>query len=301
MLLVPQAGFSSADGTPCRKCYLQRFGAGKEFLMELERNELSSLFPSVASQIRSTLTSLHMAAAQLVPPSAREQDPDLDARAARLDQSYYQLLRLVNNLSLAACLTNDQPLPLKNHDLVQLVSQVCAQAAALAGHRGLTLRFVCSLDQQVCAVAKDALEQIVYQLLSNAFKFTPEGGTITVELRRRPGRILISVEDTGCGIPEDRLETLFNRYLHADRMSPPPHGLGLGLSLCHRLAEGHGGALMAESMPGKGSRFTLSLPDRQVEPDVSDIPIDYTGGFNQTLLGLADALPAEAFRLRNQD
>ena len=84
-------------------------------------------------------------------------------------------------------------------------------------------------------------------------------------------------------------------------MDPPPHGLGLGLPLCHRLAECLGGTLLAESVVGKGSRFTLSLPDRQVGPDVSDIPTDYTGGFNRTLLALADALPAEAFRLRNQD
>ena len=269
--------------------------------MEPERNELTSLFPSVASQIRTTLTSLHMAAAQLVPPSEREQDPVLDARAARLDQSYYQLLRLVNNLSLAACLTNDQPLPLKNHDLVQLVRKTCEQAAALTPHRGLTLRFVCSLEQHICAVSKDALEQMIYHLISNALKFTPEGGTITVELRRLSSRVLISVEDTGCGISEDRLETLFNRYLQADQMDPPPHGLGLGLPLCHRLAEGHGGTLVAESAPGKGSRFTLSLPDQQIGSDVSDIPVDYTGGFNQTLLALADALPAEAFLLRNQD
>lgn len=269
--------------------------------MESERNELASLFPSVASQIRNTLTSLHMAAAQLAPPTAREQDPSLDARAARLDQSYYQLLRLVNNLSLAACLTHDQALPLKNYDLVQLVGEACEKAAVLADQKGLTLRFICSMNQHICAVSKDALEQIIYHLISNAFKFTPEGGTITVELRRLSSRILISVEDTGCGIPEDRLETLFNRYLRADQMDPPPHGLGLGLPLCHRLAEGHGGTLVAESAPGKGSRFTLSLPDRQVGSDVSDIPVDYTGGFNQTLLALADALPAEAFLLRNQD
>ena len=269
--------------------------------MEPERNDLTSLFPSVASQIRNTLTSLHMAAAQLVPPSAREENPDLDARAARLDQSYYQLLRLVNNLSLAACLTNDQSLPLKNQDLVYLVSQLCEKTASLAGQCGLTLRFVCSLDRHVCAVAKDSLEQFLYHLLSNAMKFTPEGGTITVELRHLPGRVLISVEDTGCGIPEDHLETLFNRYLQGNQMDPPPHGLGLGLPLCHRLAECLGGTLLAESVVGKGSRFTLSLPDRQVGPDVSDIPTDYTGGFNRTLLALADALPAEAFRLRNQD
>ena len=85
------------------------------------------------------------------------------------------------------------------------------------------------------------------------------------------------------------------------RTSPPPHGLGLGLSLCRRIAARHGGMLMAESQMGKGSRFTLSLPDRQVDGAVSDIPFDYAGGFNRTLLALADALPAQSFLIRNQN
>ena len=170
-----------------------------------------------------------------------------------------------------------------------------------AAHLGLNLRFVCAIERHICAVAPEALEQILGHLLSNAFKFTPAGGTVTVELRRLSGRVLISVEDTGTGIPEETLATLFDRYLHADQPSPPPHGLGLGLPLCRRLAEGHGGTLMAESRPGKGSRFTLSLPDQQKGTEVSDIAIDYSGGFNQTLLSLADALPVDAFLIRNQD
>ena len=124
---------------------------------------------------------------------------------------------------------------------------------------------------------------------------------MTVELKRISGRVLISVEDTGPGIPEEILATLFDRYLHSDRPAPHPQGLGLGLPLCRRLAEGHGGTLMAESRPGKGSRFTLSLPDQQKGTEVSDIAVDYSGGFNQTLLNLADALPVEAFLIRNQD
>ena len=78
MLLVLKAAFSSAESLRYRKCYAQRFGAGKESLMEPERNDLVSLFPGVAAQIRNTLASLHLAADQLVPPSAREQDPALD-------------------------------------------------------------------------------------------------------------------------------------------------------------------------------------------------------------------------------
>ena len=124
---------------------------------------------------------------------------------------------------------------------------------------------------------------------------------MTVELKRLSGRVLISVDDTGAGIPEETLSTLFDRYLYANQPAPPLHGLGLGLPLCRRLAEGHGGTLMAESRPGKGSRFTLSLPDQQKGTEVSDIAVDYSGGFNQTLLNLADALPVEAFLIRNQD
>lgn len=269
--------------------------------MESERNDLTALFPSVAAQIRNALGSLHLAAAQLAPTAAREQDPVLDAQAAQLDQNYYQLLRLVNNLSMAACLAGEQSLSLQNRDLVHLTGDLCERAASLAVHLGLELRFICSLKQHVCAVAPDALEQILYHLLSNAMKFTPAGGTITVELRLMTGRILLSVEDTGCGIPEKKLVSLFDGYLHAEQMAPPPHGLGLGLPLCQRLAEGHGGTLMAESRLGKGSRFTLSLPDRQLEVGVSDVPYDYSGGFNRTLLALADAMPAKAFLLRNQD
>ena len=85
-------------------------------------------------------------------------------------------------------------------------------------------------------------------------------------------------------------------------MNPPPHGLGLGLPICRRIAEGLGGNIMAESKEGKGSCLTMSFPDRKTGiSKVSDIPFDYAGGFNRTLLALSDALPAAAFRVNNQD
>lgn len=269
--------------------------------MEQDQNQLASLFPNIATQLRGALSNLHLAAAQLAPASAREQNPTLDAQAALLDQSYYQLLRLVNSLSSAAYLTSDAPLPLQDRDIVDLVSEVCEHSVSLAPLLGLELRFVCAMDHHICAIAPDPLEQLLYHLLSNAFKFTPAGGTVTVELRVWQKHVLLSVADTGRGIPEERLSTLFDRYLHSEMMDPPPHGLGLGLPLCRRIAEGHGGTLMAESHSGKGSRFTLSLPDRQVGGGVSDVPFDYSGGFNRTLLALADALPSKAFLLRSQD
>ena len=269
--------------------------------MEQEQKQPASLLPGVAAQMRNALSNLYLAAGQLAPASAREQDPVLDRKAAYLDQSYYQLLRLVNNLSLAACLTDDTPLPLRNRDLVEFVGSWCEEVASAAETVGVDVRFVCVRDRLVCAVAPDALRQILDHLMSNALKFTPAGGMVTVELKEAAKRVQLTVADTGCGTPEERMETLFDRYLHPQESDLLAHGLGLGLPLCRRLAEAQGGTLLAESRVGKGSRFTVSLPLRQVDVSVSDVAFEYGGGFNRTLLGLADALPAKAFLLRNQD
>ena len=274
---------------------------GRGALMEQDENRLASLFPDVATQLRAALSNLYLAAAQLAPAEARENDPVLDQKAAVLDQSYYCLLRLVNSLSSAAWLANCAPLPLQDRDIVGLVSDLCEKAGGLAPLLGLELRFLCPMERHICAVAPDALEQAVYHLLSNAFKFTPAGGTVTVELRVKNKQVLLSVADTGQGIPEERISALFDRYLHGGQIDPPAHGLGLGLPLCRRVAEGHGGTLVVESRVGEGSRFTLFLPDKQVGGGVSDVLFDYAGGFNRTLMALADALPVRAFLRNNQD
>ncbi len=266
--------------------------------MDRKEDQLASLFPSIAAQMRGALGNLHLAAYRLIPPEAREADPDLDARAAVLDQSYYQLLRLVNNLTAARYLLDDTPLPMQNRDIAAFVEDLCQQAGDAAKLLGITVGFSSPVERHVCAIHPPSLEQLLYHLLSNALKFTPKGGSVTVELRISGGRILISVTDTGCGISPEKIETLFERYLHPEALS---QGLGMGLPLCRRIAELHGGTLMAESFPGKGSRFTLSLPDRLWEGQVSDVAPVYTGGFNRTLLGLADALPSRAFLIRTQD
>lgn len=258
-----------------------------------------SLLPQAAAQMRGALSNLYFAAARLAPAAAREQDPELDAKAALVDQSYYRLIRMVNNLTATRYL-NDEPLPLRDRDIVDFVSELFAKIASLAPLRGLETRLLCAADSHICSFCPDAMEQLLYQLLSNAFKFTPPGGLITVELRLTAGRILLSVEDTGPGIPQERLETLFDSYHKADVPAPPPQGLGLGLAICQGIAHGHGGTIMAESEVGRGSRFTFSMPDRLCGTTLSDIRFDYSGGFNRTLMALSDALPPEAFGIRNR-
>lgn len=257
-----------------------------------------SLLPQAAAQMRGALSSLYFAASRLAPASAREQDPELDAKAALVDQSYYRLIRLVNDLSATRYL-NEEPLPLRDRDIVEFVADIFARAASLAPLRGLETRLVCAADSHICAFCPDALEQLLYQLLSNAFKFTPSGGLITVELRLAGGRIFLSVEDTGPGIDPERLESLFDSYHQAEQPAPPPQGLGLGLALCRGIAQGHGGTMTAESHQGKGSRFTFSMPDRLSGASLSDVHFDYGGGFNHALMALSESMPPEAFQIRN--
>ena len=257
-----------------------------------------SLLPQAAAQMRGALSSLYFAAVRLAPAAAREQDPELAAKAALVDQSYYRLIRMVNDLSATRYL-NDAPLPLRDRDIVDFVAELFAKAASLAPLRGLETRLICAADQHICAFCPDALEQLLYHLLSNAFKFTPAGGLITVELRLTGGRVLLSVEDTGPGIAPERMETLFDSYHQAEEPTPPPQGLGLGLALCRGIAQGHGGIITAESRQGKGSRFTFSMPDRLCGTTLAESRFDYSGGFNRTLMALSDAMPPEAFVIRN--
>ena len=123
---------------------------------------------------------------------------------------------------------------------------------------------------------------------------------MTVELEKRGEELAISVEDTGCGMTRRQLETVLHKGPQPVGTEPLPRGVGLGLPLCRAKAERHGGRLTGQSQPGKGSRFTILLPERQLGSRLSDVPTVYHGGFSRPLLGLADALPAGAYTLRNQ-
>lgn len=268
----------------------------------------SVLLSNIASQLRGDLSNLYIAASRLAPADAREQDPALDEKAALLDQSYYQLLRLVNELAAAQELESTAPFTLFDEDIVGLAASVFERIASLAADQGLKTRFLCPMETHTCAFHEKMVEQLLFQLLSNAFKFTPPGGLITLELRLSRGQVLLAVEDTGPGISKEEQFTLFSRWRCEGSLTPPPHGAGLGLALCRRIALGHNGTLELDPTVSKGSRFVFALPDRTVgrprlhdgRADQSKGFYDQSGGFNETLLAMADALPTKAFLSRNQ-
>ena len=262
---------------------------------------LNEVLLHVSAQLRTALGGMHIAVSRLAPPERRDADAALDRDAALLNRNYYALLRLSNNLSNAPMLLDDAPLTRENTDIVTWLDGLCCQASPLFALRNVALTFQCSAAHHGAAINRVCLEQAVWNLLSNALKFTAEGGGVTVSLRFERRQVLLAVTDTGCGINAADMEMVFDGYLHPERLAALPSGLGLGLPLCRRIAEGHGGRLVLNSREGHGTTVTLALPDELVEDVVEDVPFDYTGGFRQELIELSDVLPASVFDTVNID
>ena len=268
-----------------------------------EKNrELGEVLQQVSGQLRSSLNNIYRSLERIAPPELRDQEDGLDTDAAILCQSYYRILRLANNLSDAAELDKPVRTKLRNDDIVGFCRDVIRRAQQPAELLGLELEFRCAKSSHIIAMNRDRLERLLLNLLSNAFKFTPKGGRVTLEIRVEPQRLELRLSDTGCGIAPELLETVFDRYLHTERVDPPPHGLGLGLPICRRIAQEHEGSLLLTSRPGKGTTVTVSLPNRKAaSQELSSFIVDYSGGFNPILLELCDALPRQTFTQKYMD
>jgi signal transduction histidine kinase len=103
------------------------------------------------------------------------------------------------------------------------------------------------------------MHQVVTNLLGNALKFTPAGGTVTIRTGQDGPSAVLEVEDTGVGIPADELPRIFDRFWRG-RAAASTSGSGIGLAVAAELARAHGGTLTAASQPGDGARITLTLP-----------------------------------------
>lgn len=263
---------------------------------------LSQVMPHIAEQMRPSLTNLHLAITRLVPPELRDGDAETDTVAAVTSQSYFRLLRLINNLSCAPQLLEDTPFLTENTEIVSFFDTLCRQAQVPAAEAGISFVYHIEPASLIVAIDREQTEHLFWNLLSNAFKFTPAGGTVTVTVKHAGEQMLLSVSDTGCGITEELMPTVFDRWLHAERTDPSPHGLGLGLPLCRNIALRHGGRLLLRSEAGSGTTVTAALPCRRNTGDVvRDVDFDYAGGFQRVLLELADALPYGAYRQKHLD
>lgn len=267
------------------------------FFSEEEKNILGNVLPDVAAALRTPLNNLHIAMQRLL---SRQED---SSECAIVQQSYYRMLRLVNNLSAAPELLSDERLDTENTELVVWLDELCRQADSIAREIGVEVTFVCRCRYLVAAVNRVYFERMVWNLLSNAMKATSGGGTITVTLEDRGQIFLLSVRDSGCGLSPEGSDAVFRRWTQqSGAPAMMQGGLGLGLLICRRVAEGHGGRLLLESRPDGGTMVTAALPHtRRGNGELHSAQQDYAGGFSHVMMELSDALPYRVFTQKHLD
>lgn len=177
-----------------------------------------------------------------------------------VNQEVDRMIRLAGSLlSLARADAGQTPIARERVDFAQVAADAVDQMRPSATARGLDL--VTDLAPAPLIGDEDLLLQLVLNLLDNAIKYTPSG-SVTVSSRTANGTVVLSVADTGPGIAPEHLPHVFDRFYRADpSRSRQAGGAGLGLSISRWIAEGHGGTISVESESGRGSRFTVSLPD----------------------------------------
>lgn len=177
-------------------------------------------------------------------------------------QNCYRLIRLINNLiDITRLDSNFLDMSFKNHNIVSVVEDIVLSVSEYRKHRGIDIIFDTDVEEKIIACDVDKMERIILNLLSNAVKFTKEKGQIFVNILDHKDKIMISVKDTGIGIPSEKLDIIFDRFRQVDSLlTRNREGSGIGLSLVKSLVETHGGKIKVLSQVGVGSEFIIELP-----------------------------------------
>ena len=187
------------------------------------------------------------------PPAARRFIDQIQVEVDALTQMVTELLELsrIESGRLTLDLT-----PVSPRDLLLSASRRMELQAERAG---LRLRVECGDDLPRIKIDSQRLEQVLVNLIHNAVKFTRAGGEIVLLTEAEPGVVMIAVQDTGIGIPEEDVSRIFERFYRVDK-SRAGSGTGLGLSIAKHIVEAHGGKIWAESVEGRGSTFYFTIP-----------------------------------------
>ncbi len=247
----------------------------QEQLKELDRMK-SRFFENISHEFRTPLTLIEGPLKEIKSGSFSD---NLDEQYELMLGNTRRLKQLVNQLlDLSRIESGRMKLSIRRMDIIEVVKGVAASFESLAGMKRIEFNIQCTDEPVTGWFDRDAVEKILMNLLSNAFKFTPEGGEVhvTINPAQRGGRvegIVLSVTDTGIGISPDEQDKIFDRFYQVDQSGTREYeGSGIGLALIKELIELHRGEITVTSEPDKGSTFTVILPlDKETfSPDEID-------------------------------
>jgi PAS domain S-box-containing protein len=231
-------------------------------LTEIDRTK-DAFVSSVSHELRTPITNIVGYLELLLDGAYGETNPAQNQALGRIDSNSHRLLELIDNLlTLSSLESLDVQLSKHPVDLREVLRRSGQRVHVDATERGQHLDVDLPGNPVVILGDEEHLERMVSNLATNAVKFTPDGGRITLRVRAEGPRAAIEVQDTGVGIPEEERTNLFNRFYrttHAQREAVD--GSGLGLSIARTIAHLHGARITARSTPGRGSTFTITFDE----------------------------------------
>ncbi len=220
----------------------------------------TQFFANVNHELRTPLT-LMLAPLKSLLEGKLSRPPVLKDTYETMQRNGYKLLKLINNLlDLNKLEEGKMRLKVKPVNLVEFIPPLLASVKPLADQKQIRLFYQHPPHPIELILDPDQFEKVVFNLLSNALKFTNKGGKITIYIEEQDRTTTMTVEDTGIGIPANMLETIFDRFSQVDgSKSRAQEGTGIGLALAREIVRVHKGTIRAESDLGRGSRFIVEL------------------------------------------
>ncbi len=269
-------------------------------LLPSEEAVSTSVLQNISRSLAEPLTNIKVLSPRLLPLLTESGDPMVAEQTSQLNKSLYNILRLSNHIRFSA--SQQLRLSKKRLEIIGWLREFSLKIKPLCTMAGRKLTVELPPVEEMINFDPDYLEQALLNILSNAIKFTSPQGAIhlsaTVVGR---ARLHITLRDDGCGIPAHEMGALFNMSKIAPPIPKPNQGVGLGLPMARTILLSHGGSLFVESQEGIGTAVHLALPLSRATGELQlKAPVlvpEVTGGINQLLLELADALPARAFHV----
>jgi signal transduction histidine kinase/DNA-binding response OmpR family regulator len=216
-------------------------------------------FTNISHEFRTPLTLIQGPAKQIIENTNESQTKD---SANFIYRNSLKLIGLVNQLlDLSKLEAGEMTIRATQTDVIAFIKEIVLSFTPLADRKKITLKLNHDEEQILAYLDRDKIYKIINNILSNAFKFTAEDGKINISIVKNISMIEIKISDTGIGIPEEKIDKIFDRFYQVDGShTREQEGTGIGLALTKELVELHKGKIEVESKEGEGSTFTISFP-----------------------------------------
>jgi signal transduction histidine kinase/FixJ family two-component response regulator len=239
--------------------HAEELAAALAQLEELDRLK-NDFIQNVSHELRSPLALIRSYAEMLAKGQLGELEPEQEKPVAVIERRARMLSEMVQDITLILAAEVNPPPP-EPVPLDELTLDTAEDFRAAVEQAGLTLHTEIAPQLPLVSGYPTYLGRVLDNLLGNAIKFTPEGGTLTIRLRQDGDQVALEVSDTGIGIPSDQLDRVFERFYQIDGSAQRRYrGMGLGLALVKEIVETYGGQVKVESQLNEGSTFTVLLP-----------------------------------------